>query len=109
MNWTFFDKSNPLPMADFTADIEFPPDTTFGAEVFGHIGKSVSDLTPTGTSVMWNPGSGQIIDSRRVTCRVRLTVVAWGCSPYVPGVGDDLCECQEGRGVLCAAAEGATA
>lgn len=57
MNWTFFDKSNPLPMADFTADIEFPPDTTFGAEVFGHIGKSVSDLTPTGTSVMWNPGA----------------------------------------------------
>ncbi|RIK06457.1 MAG: hypothetical protein DCC49_11365 [Acidobacteria bacterium] len=56
MNWTFFDRSNPLPMADFSAEIEFPADTTFGSEVFGHIGKSVQDLTPTGTTVSWNPG-----------------------------------------------------
>lgn len=59
MNWTFFDKSNPLPLADFTAEIVFPPDTTFGSEVFGHTGKSVTDLTPTGTTVAWNPGSAR--------------------------------------------------
>lgn len=57
VNWTFFDKSNPLPIADFSAEIEFPSDATFGAEVFGHVGNSVRDLTPTGTSVVWNPGS----------------------------------------------------
>lgn len=55
-SWTFFDKTNQLPIEEFSATVQPPSDARLGSIAFAREGTRVEELTPTGDSVQWLAG-----------------------------------------------------
>lgn len=88
-NWTFFDKSNSLPMVNFSASVTFPSDSKIGPIAFGHTGQRIEEVTPTGSTINWAAGPTRSATVVELLAEFESPSLAAGAPRAYPGTAND--------------------